>query len=418
MLSLPSIDDPVRLALDAQVRHFSRYVACANIAVAVGVALEGLELAYKAGKWTKRKIRQKRERLAHHAVSRILPVGELMYATEAHSDDPTWLKTLLFIGLLGVVGGVVAEWQYGTKLEDAHNAVHRYDLWKIEAADEKAGNAESSAQGAAIASASATADAKTAKDDSNAAENTARAAREQANLASTLSKEAEAKSAEVAKEADDLLKKYLAAESQIARMDAARLELEQTLAPRIITMIWDKGKSNLEPLRVFRDRPFKLEYLPDTEAIRAASSLRDVFTSGGMKFESAKVKPDAFDVFFDGVTIYVPTALTGEENQRSFDTGEKLKAFLEGFGWQQIKWMHADKGELQPGEIKVVVGFKPSPYFRSEEEKEADKERLKMKRYAEEMERQLEERRKQVEEIIREHKDLEPAPSIPALPPK
>jgi hypothetical protein len=135
MLSLPSIDDPVRAVLDTQVRELTKCVGYANIAVAIGVALEGSELLYRFINWIKRKIRERRERIAHEAVSRTVPVGELIHAPETHSEEPTWLKTILFIGLIGVVGGVVAEWRYGTKLEDAHDAVHLYDLGKLTAAE-------------------------------------------------------------------------------------------------------------------------------------------------------------------------------------------------------------------------------------------------------------------------------------------
>ena len=44
-----------------------------------------------------------------------------------------------------VVVGVVGEWRFGAKLEDAQKAIHTYDLEKITAADEKAGSAADSA---------------------------------------------------------------------------------------------------------------------------------------------------------------------------------------------------------------------------------------------------------------------------------
>jgi hypothetical protein len=41
-----------------------------------------------------------------------------------------------------VVIGVLGEWRYGPKLEDAHDEVNKYDFQKIREADEKAGNAQ------------------------------------------------------------------------------------------------------------------------------------------------------------------------------------------------------------------------------------------------------------------------------------
>ena len=137
MLSLPSIDDPARVVLVEQVRTLSKFVGYANIVVAVGVALEGLELAYRFFKWVKRRIRESRERVVHEEVSPIFPAGELIHATESHFEEPGWLKALLYIGLLGVVGGVVGEWKYGARLEDAHDAVNRYDLGKLVEAEHK-----------------------------------------------------------------------------------------------------------------------------------------------------------------------------------------------------------------------------------------------------------------------------------------
>lgn len=146
MPSLSPVDDPIRSALDAQVLHFSKLVALANIAVAVGIALEGIEIIHDAVTGWKRRKRKKVERIELEELSELFPVGELVQPTNSHSEEPKWVKRILRLGLIIVVIGVVAEWRYGAKLEDAHNAVHLYDLGKIAAAEKQAGDAAVSAK--------------------------------------------------------------------------------------------------------------------------------------------------------------------------------------------------------------------------------------------------------------------------------
>ena len=138
--------DPIREALQARADHLSRLVGWANITVAVGVALEGVEIIHDIVTWGKKKRRRRRERIELREIAEIFPAGELRQLKEVHADEPRWVKRLLRVGLIIVVIGVVAEWRSGAKLEDAHNAIHQHDLEKIAAADEKAGDAATSAK--------------------------------------------------------------------------------------------------------------------------------------------------------------------------------------------------------------------------------------------------------------------------------
>jgi len=78
---------------------------------------------------------------------------------------------VLRIGLILVVIGVVGEWRCGAKLEDAHDAVHEYDLAKLIEADQKAGEAAKSA--------------KTARDEAAAVHREADAIQKRLDTAST-----------------------------------------------------------------------------------------------------------------------------------------------------------------------------------------------------------------------------------------
>lgn len=142
MFSLLQIDDSVRNVLDAQVRHFSTLVGLANITVAVGVAMEGVEYLHDAIAWIKRRRIRKKELVVQKELTEIFPAGEIGPSAESKSDHPKWVKRFTRIGLIVVVVGVIAEWRCGTKLEDAHNAVHEYDLAKLTAAGEKASQIE------------------------------------------------------------------------------------------------------------------------------------------------------------------------------------------------------------------------------------------------------------------------------------
>jgi hypothetical protein len=146
-LSLSSIADPVRNKLDATVHHFSYLVALSTITVAVGVLMEGVELAHAIFEWRKRKRREKRERIQLEELRQVFSVSEgKRKLSKSHSEEPTWAKLILRVGLILVAIGVVGEWRYGGKLEDAHDAVHQYDLGKILEANQKAGEAAVSAK--------------------------------------------------------------------------------------------------------------------------------------------------------------------------------------------------------------------------------------------------------------------------------
>jgi hypothetical protein len=146
MLSFPSIVDPVRDILNSHVRHFSKLVGWSTVIVAIGVALEGVEIVHDVIAWMKRRSREKSERAALREISDLFPASDVRGETESHSDHPRWVKRLLRLGLIMVVVGVVGEWRCGAKLEDAHNAVHEYDLAKLTEADQKAGDAATSAK--------------------------------------------------------------------------------------------------------------------------------------------------------------------------------------------------------------------------------------------------------------------------------
>lgn len=181
MLSLSPIVDPARDVLNAHVRHLSRLVGWANIAVAVGVAMEGVELIHDAIAWIKRRRLRKKELVAQKELAELFPAGEVRPSVELHSDHPGWVKRFTRIGLIVVVAGVMAEWKCGAKLEDAHNAVHEYDLAKLTEADQKAGESAKSAKEAKAASAKSKEDSAGAVSSASSALTIAKGTRREAD---------------------------------------------------------------------------------------------------------------------------------------------------------------------------------------------------------------------------------------------
>lgn len=139
-------------ACQTQADHFSTLVTWATIIVAIGVALEGVELIHDGIVWIKRSRLKKKELLALKELAEIFPsTDKAIIELESNSGHSKWVNRFTRIGLILVVAGVVGEWIYGARLEDAHNAVHKYDMAKLTEAERQAGDAKMSAEGAANA---------------------------------------------------------------------------------------------------------------------------------------------------------------------------------------------------------------------------------------------------------------------------
>lgn len=91
----------------------------------MGVALEAVEIVHAVVAWRKRKKREKCERIELQELAEIFPSDEARRETQSHSEDPKWVKLLLRLGIILVVVGVVGEWRYGAKLEDAESELRR-----------------------------------------------------------------------------------------------------------------------------------------------------------------------------------------------------------------------------------------------------------------------------------------------------
>lgn len=146
MLSLLSVVCPIRDAMQSRADHLSDSVNTATALVGLGVALELIEPIHDLVTWAKFK---KREFVHRKELADVLPVSALAAKPKYRGEDhPKWVEWAGRIGLILVVVGVVGEWKYGAKLEDAHNALHALDLVQLTAAQIEAGDAADSAASA------------------------------------------------------------------------------------------------------------------------------------------------------------------------------------------------------------------------------------------------------------------------------
>jgi hypothetical protein len=143
-----AVNDPLRDALQSGVTYFSDRVSWSTYLVFAGVALELIELIHDFIEWLKRRKAAERDISGLREISEFVPV-QVKRSSKCKSAAPHsehwFVKWSTRIGTILVVFGVLGEGWYGIKLEDAHNAVHEYDLAKLTTADEKAGDAAQSA---------------------------------------------------------------------------------------------------------------------------------------------------------------------------------------------------------------------------------------------------------------------------------
>jgi hypothetical protein len=154
-----------------------------------------------------------------------------------------------------------------------------------------------------------------------------------------------------------------------------RVELEATLAPRILPVMTGPpgaGKDNFEELKAFTGMEALFEVLPDAEANRAAGELANILKYAGMKIDIVPPRPDINQGFLDGVTIWWyrrPKELQPEEpfftreEEKSQSAAKAIVEFLTKNNWSAKYFRIEQRGSIPPDSVKITVGFKPNPYF-------------------------------------------------------
>jgi hypothetical protein len=204
-----------------------------------------------------------------------------------------------------------------------------------------------------------TGQARNAAESAKTAHNEADAAKESASTASSLATEAGRKVEEVKRETNKLTARLREEEDNL-------LQLEKDAAPRFIWQTITAKGTNIDLLRKFAGTTVIVESIPDWEARRAAGSIAAMLSIDGWNAR----KPVTVEKDLpEGVTVEKyrppPTAQPLENwwgHMKTTDAASELMNWLEANDWQVLPdW--ADVGELQPGEILVLVGIKPVSFF-------------------------------------------------------
>ena len=169
---------------------------------------------------------------------------------------------------------------------------------------------------------------------------------------------------------EELRKANNKAAADLEAEERKRVELEKTVAPRRIERMTVGNVSTIDVLKKFAGTRFIIECIPDWETRRAASNIEGTLNNAGWKLESttivAKNLPDGVTVqsyLGPGTTISEPEGWKALHDEwDGDDIKDELIAFLIANDWQ-VEAGFPDRNELKVGEIRILVGFKPAPYF-------------------------------------------------------
>ena len=234
----------------------------------------------------------------------------------------------------------------------------------------EAGDAKSSAQGAAIA-------ASHANNSADAANKTATKAQTTANA--------------VAMQAERVVGQLVATSKQLETVDRKRAELEQSLenlavctTPRVIRS-WTASaiggpRTSVDPLKRYAGLQAAIEYIPDAEARRAAYSMAGALDQAGWKVANLAV----VDGVPDGVEVgsFMPPAPNKDASQDAIQSytqtkwaaneiADALINFLHSYNWQARRGaaVHeqgspgSDPKLLPIGSLRIRVGLYPAVFY-------------------------------------------------------
>ena len=194
---------------------------------------------------------------------------------------------------------------------------------------------------------------------------------EEAGDAATSAKNAKDEAGAVTKEARQLRQQVVATEATLSAEHDKRMELEQSLAPRIIPLeIRGDKTSNFDELKPFAGTEVAFEVLPDAEAVRAAGEVEQLLKLAGWTIGTKSYNANINAGYFDGVLIKsrnLPGRIMGlpwNEETRRENAGDSLNCLLIKNKWLS-RVVPAVYGEplLPPNKITIMIGFKPNTFF-------------------------------------------------------
>ena len=323
--------------------------------VVVGLFLELPELAYEIGFI----IRATIERWKLHITF-----------PERHAPD--LVRVVAFIGWFLIVGGVVGEWYTELKVNEADVGIEDLNDAQVTAAQKEAGDAQTSAKGAADAASRANGEAARAKASADAAD-------AKAGKAQTNAEAAGVAAGNAAKQAAELQRDLSTAKIQLDAVEAKRAELEKSLinlaicsAPRVLgNWFIGREKSSVDLLKPFAGYKALIEFVSnDAETRRAALQIADSLKGAGWNLTKEPTPVDASVNIRDGVEVQ---PYVGSE-----EPADAIVKFLTSYNWQAKRyWLLDEKGALLhdpnivPDDgLRIRVGLYPAiPFVTPEGEK-------------------------------------------------
>jgi len=328
--------------------------------VALGVALEGPEVVHEA--------------------------REILFRVKVRARP--WITLVSLIGWILVVGGVVGEGVSEALVSRADGNIQAFNNTRLADTVTKAGDAEDSAIQA-----------------SSAANSAVDSARKASSLAGSARKEADASEREIASvrrqvgEAEASLSeardKALSAEQRAQEAQSQLINLAICNAPRVIPewSIDDRGnmvvgstaqigglgklRTSADPLRPMAGQKVFIQFVPDTEARRAALNLAGTLANAKWDVQPLQI----VDGLRDGVSVQPSMAGTEPSKDgapqgwsahvHASESADKLIDFLQSYNWQATRgWPEGAPGKLlrdpnvlPADSIRVQIGLYPAVVY-------------------------------------------------------
>jgi hypothetical protein len=342
--------------LESQSSRLEPWLGWFTLLVAIGVALEIFVV-----------IHDHRKELSEWRVSELIPEG------------PSLIKLGIEIAsIILIIAGVMGEFGAGLKISSINGQLRAKSAELRSKSDQllalvtqEAGDAKTSAEGAAVA-------ASRAKDSSNEASQTAGVAKALASEAKSGADRAATKAQSTEEQTEKVRQQANALGAVNAAEDKRAIEIIRSMEPRALSYTarydWKNGdgeSDSLDELKPFAGTKVIFEVLPDVEARRAALEIEHVLTFAHWEKVGLSLNPELFWGFNDGVRIeyglnpemgHPGSALrAGDKSPQAADV---LAFFLMKQGWYAHATSEFNTTDRLPiNTIKIVVGFKPNPLF-------------------------------------------------------
>jgi hypothetical protein len=129
--------------------------------------------------------------------------------------------------------------------------------------------------------------------------------------------------ANASERAEELKMENLLTEEKLEAERQTRLDLEASLAPRILPyQIGPQGKTSFDDLKPFSGVEVIIEHVDDAEAERAANAIAQVIKLAGWKIVSLSARRERNIGFYDGVVVESRTSIPAPVSSGTVDVSK------------------------------------------------------------------------------------------------